>query len=61
VFELDEQAHVLTEWYGKTVIHSDRRFAYEEVQEIIEAKEGEYSEEILTLNALSVQTARGQV
>jgi ribonuclease R len=53
VFEMDEQAHVITEWYGKTVIHSDRRFAYEEVQEIIEAKEGEYSEEILTLNALA--------
>ncbi|GAB3916886.1 ribonuclease R [Mucilaginibacter boryungensis] len=53
VFELDEQAHVLKEWYGKTVIHSDRRFTYEEVQEIIEAQEGEYSEEILTLNALA--------
>ncbi len=53
VFEMDEQAHIITEWFGKTIIHSDRRFAYEEVQEIIEAKEGEYSEEILMLNALA--------
>lgn len=53
VFELDENAHVLNEWYGKTVIHSDRRFTYEEVQQIIEDKAGEYSEEILQLNALA--------
>ncbi len=36
VFELDEEAHVVDEWFGKTVIHSDRRFTYEEVQEVIE-------------------------
>src|SRR6201986_5567781 len=36
VFELDEEAHVINEWFGKTVIHSDRRFTYEEVQEVIE-------------------------
>src|SRR5476651_2655118 len=53
VFEMDEQAHIITEWYGKTVIHSDRRFAYEEVQEIIEAQEGDYADEILKLNALA--------
>jgi ribonuclease R len=53
VFELDEQAHILNEWYGKTIIHSNRRFAYEEVQEIIEAKEGEFANEILKLNALA--------
>jgi len=53
VFEMDAEAHIITEWYGKTVIHSNRRYAYEEVQEIIEAGEGEYSEEILQLNALA--------
>ncbi|TKB97789.1 ribonuclease R [Pedobacter cryophilus] len=53
VFELDPEAQLVNEWFGRTVIYSDRRFAYEEVQEIIEAKEGEYVEEILTLNDLA--------
>src|SRR5882757_2000012 len=53
VFIMDENAYIQEEWYGKTIIHSDRRFTYEEVQEIIEAKEGEYSKEILELNALA--------
>ena len=53
VFEMDEQAIVITEWFGKTVIYSDRRFAYEEVQEIIENKTGEYVDEILKLNELA--------
>ena len=36
VFEMDEEANVLNEWFGRTAIHSDRRFAYEEAQQIIE-------------------------
>ena len=36
VFKLDQNGHVLDEWYGRTVIHSDHRFTYEEAQEIIE-------------------------
>lgn len=53
VFELNEEAHVVDEWFGKTVIHSDRRFAYEEVQDIIENKSEELSKEIHKLNALA--------
>lgn len=53
VFELDEEANILNEWFGRTVIYSDKRFAYEEVQEIIEAKEGNYVNEILKLNGLA--------
>lgn len=53
VFEMDEEARIITEWYGKTIIHSDRRFTYEEVQEIIEAKVGDHVEEILKLNELA--------
>lgn len=53
VFELDENAYVINEWYGKTVIYSDRRFTYEEVQEVIENKAGEFVDEILKLNALA--------
>ena len=37
VFELDEQANIKNEWFGKTIIHSNRRFTYDEVQAIIES------------------------
>ncbi|WP_413667628.1 ribonuclease R [Mucilaginibacter sp. Mucisp86] len=53
VFEMDENANIITEWYGKTIIYSDRRFTYEEVQEIIETGEGDFKEEIFKLNALA--------
>ena len=53
VFELDEDAHILHEWYGKTIIHSDMRFTYEEVQEVIETRNGDFKEEIAKLNALA--------
>ena len=53
VFELDEAANVVEEWFGRTVIHSDRRFSYEEAQEVIENKEGDYAQEILKLNELA--------
>jgi len=53
VFEITENASVKKEWFGKTVIHSDRRFTYEEAQETIETGEGELAEEILILNDLA--------
>jgi len=53
VFELDEQANIQNEWYGRTMIHSDRRFSYEEAQEVIENKTGDHAEEILKLNELA--------
>ena len=53
VFELDHNAHVINQWFGKTVIHSNRRFSYEEAQEIIEGNSKELFEEIKTLNELA--------
>ncbi len=53
VFELNENAEVLNQWFGRTVIHSDRRFTYEEAQERIETGKGDLTEEILTLNQLA--------
>lgn len=53
VFEMDEKAHILHQWFGRTIIHSDRRFTYEEAQEIIENKTGDFAEEILKLNELA--------
>jgi ribonuclease R len=53
VFKMNEKAEVLGQWFGKTVIRSDRRFNYGEVQEIIDTGEGEYKEKILLLNKLA--------
>jgi len=53
VFELDNEANIKNEWFGRTVIHSDRRFSYEEAQEVIENKSGDYAEELLKLNELA--------
>src|SRR5690606_40420701 len=53
VFEMDEHANIVHEWFGKAVIHSDKRFSYEDAQEILENKSGEFSKELLTLNKLA--------
>ena len=55
IFQLNEKAAVQQYWIGKTIIHSDHRFTYEDVQEIIEGKEGKYRPEIVTLHGLSQQ------
>lgn len=53
VFEIDENGEVHDSWVGRTVIHSDRRFAYEEAQDVIETGEGDLRDELLTLNHLA--------
>ncbi len=40
IFELNDKAQVLNQWFGRTVINSDERFAYEEAQHIIEEETG---------------------
>ncbi len=41
VFEMTDEAEVVAEWFGRTIINSDRRFTYEEAQLVIETEEGE--------------------
>lgn len=53
VFELSPEAKIVKEWFGRTVIHSDRRFAYEEAQDIMDTGAGDYVEELRLLNALA--------
>lgn len=53
VFEMDDNARVKSHWFGKTSINSNHRFSYEEAQEIIENKQGVYSDELLKLNDLA--------
>lgn len=53
IFELDDDANVHEQWFGRTIIHSDTRFSYEEAQEVLENKNGKHSEELLKLNELA--------
>jgi ribonuclease R len=53
IFEMDESGDVKGEWFGKTVIHSNRRYSYEEAQEIIEGKEGEFQDEIRAIDKVA--------
>ncbi len=53
VFKMNEQGEVLDEWFGRTIIHSDRRFDYSEAQKIIEGQEGDMKKEILKLYEIS--------
>ena len=53
VFEMDDKAKIKSEWFGRTIIHSDRRFTYEEAQEVLESGNGDYAHELITLNTLA--------
>lgn len=53
VFKINAEAEVVEEWFGRTIINSDRRFSYEEAQEIIETGSGDYSVEVLELDRLA--------
>ena len=53
VFNINENLEITREWFGRTIIYSDRRFTYAEAQDIIESGKGDFSEEILTLNRLA--------
>lgn len=55
VFTMTEDAKIKDSRIVHTIIRSNRRFAYEQVQEIIEKKEGEFCEEILMLNQMAQQ------
>ena len=53
VFNINENLEITREWFGRTVIYSDRRFTYAEAQDIIETGNGDFAEEVLTLNRLA--------
>jgi ribonuclease R len=53
VFEMTNDAKVIKSWFGRTIILSDRRFTYDEAQQIIETGEGDYAEEMLQTNKLA--------
>ena len=61
IFTLDKDGKTKKEWHGKTVIHSDRRFTYEEAQDIIEGGEGEFSREIRELDRLARKIRKARI
>jgi ribonuclease R len=66
VFEMDDNANILNHWIGKTIIKSCRRYAYEEVQAMIEGCDGDYKDQIMTLHHLATKlrekrTAQGSL
>jgi ribonuclease R len=61
IFNIDKEGKIIKEWHGKTVIHSNRRFTYEEAQEIIEGVDGEYHNEIRILNSLAMKIRKKRI
>jgi ribonuclease R len=54
VFKMDGEGKVLDEWFGRTVIHSDKRFTYEDAQEVIDGKQdGPYQVELRKLREIA--------
>lgn len=52
-FIFDRKYKIVKQWFGRSVIHSDRRFTYEEAQEVIETGKGDFAKEILLLNKVA--------
>ncbi len=55
VLELDRQGRVQKEWLGETIIYSNKRFTYEEAQQVITQQQGDFHEELVLLNQLAKQ------
>lgn len=53
VFKIDDKANVKEVWFGRTLIHSQKRFTYDEAQEVIEGKDGAFKDELIKLNELA--------
>ena len=53
IFELNTEGVIQDEWFGETVIHSDKRFSYEEAQEVIDTQQGDFVVPLTQLNKLA--------
>ena len=52
VFEITPEANIVNAWYGQTVIHSDKRFSYEEAQAVLDTQTGPHLEDLTVLMTL---------
>ncbi|MCE5346879.1 MAG: ribonuclease R [Bacteroidales bacterium] len=53
VFEMNEKSEVINEWFGRTIINSDKRFSYSEAQLVIDTETGDMKEQVLVLHKLA--------
>ncbi len=53
VFTMDAKGEIVSDWYGKTVIHSDKRFSYEEAQAVLDANKGLHLEALRSLDDIA--------
>ncbi len=53
IFEITTSGKINKEWFGRTIIHSDRRYSYEEAQEVLDTGIGDYPSELNDLNKLA--------
>ncbi len=52
IFELNAEAEIVNEWYGQTIIRSDKRFSYEDAQSVLDAGAGEHHDTLATMMSL---------
>ena len=55
IFELNDKSEVVNEWFGRTIINSDKRFSYYEAQKVIDTGEGDMKDQVLVLHRLAQQ------
>jgi ribonuclease R len=55
IFELNDKSEIINEWFGRTIINSDKRFSYKEAQKVIDTGEGDMKDEVLVLHRLAQQ------
>lgn len=55
VFELNDKSDVIDEWFGRTIINSDKQFSYNEAQMVIDTGDGVMKEQVLVLHRLAGQ------
>ncbi|MBA3789288.1 ribonuclease R [Patescibacteria group bacterium] len=53
VFTLNKNAEIISKWFGETVIHSDKRFTYEDAQKVLDTNEGEMRDELVAIRDLA--------
>lgn len=53
IFELNKDGEIKNEWFGRSIINSNKRFTYEEAQKILDTKNGLFFEELSTLNHIA--------
>jgi len=53
IFEMTPQGKVVSKWFGRTVINSDKRFTYEEAQDVLDRGEGIFIDELKTMHSIA--------